>query len=165
VRATDFLIEVGDKPYELPNRWSSTGMDVGKSTVLPSGNRLDININADNKMALINFYVDGKQKITGTGDAVKIFSTVGSAVNDYARKNRPHVISFTGHLFDNSRIRLYNRLANRWLTMPGLKGYINLTDHEDLWPEDLVSFMDDIQDVRDQKIYVLASPAWMRNVV
>ena len=164
MRATDFVVEVGDKPYELPNRWNNTGMDVGKSTVLPSGNKLDITINTENKMVLINFYVGGSQKITGNGDAIKIFSTVGSAVNDYAMKKRPHVIAFTGHIFDNSRIRLYDRLANRWLTMPGLKGYVNLTDHEDLWPVDLVYFMDDIQDLTDQKIYVLASPAWMRNV-
>jgi hypothetical protein len=48
--------------------------------------------------------------------------------------------------------------------MPGLKGYVNLTDHEDLWPDDLVYFMDTIQDLTDQKIYVLASPTWMRTV-
>lgn len=164
MRAIDFLIEVGDSPYKLPNRWKNNGDSVKKSIELPSGNYLEIDITADNKLALVNFYVGGSQKITGEGDAIKIFSTVGNAINDYAIKKRPYVICFTGHVFDNSRIRLYDRLANRWLTMPGLKGYVNLTDHEDLWPEDLLYFMDDIQDLTDQKIYVLASPVWMRSV-
>jgi hypothetical protein len=164
VRAIDFLTEIGDKPYQLPNRWKNNGDGVKKSIELPSGNFLEIEISAEHKMALVNFYVGGSQKITGNGDAIKIFSTVGDAINDYARKNRPYVICFTGHIFDDSRIRLYDRLANRWLTMPGLKGYVNLTDHEELWPEDLLYFMDAIQDLTDQKIYVLASPGWMRGL-
>jgi len=164
VRANDFLVEVGDSPYELSPRWKNTGMDIGKSAKLPSGKWLDIELDVENRMALVNFYVGGKQKITGNGDAIKIFSTVGAAINDYARKKRPHVIAFTGHIDDDSRIRLYDRLANRWLTMPGLKGYVNLTDNKQLWPQDLVSFMDEKQDIRDQKIYVLASPVWMRSI-
>ena len=165
MRAIDFLIEVGDSPYELSPRWRNTGIDIGKSALLPSGKWLDIAINVENRMALINFHVGGQQRITGNGDAIKIFSTVGAAINDYDKKKRPHVIAFTGILDDNSRIRLYDRLANRWLTMPGLKGYVNLTDHKQLWPQDLVSFMDDNQDITNQKIYVLASPVWMRSIV
>lgn len=156
MRATDFITEIGDKPYPMPNRWQNNGEGVKKSVQLPSGNYLEIEVNEQNKMALVNFYVGGSQKITGEGDAIKIFSTVGNAINDYVTKKRPNVLCFTGHLFDNSRIRLYDRLANRWLTMPSFKGYVNISDHEDLWPEDLVYFMDEIQDLTDQKIYVLA---------
>lgn len=165
MKLIDFLTEVGDKPYQLPSRWQHNGDNTSKKTVqLPSGNYLEIEISEENRMALVNFYVNGSQKITGDGDAIKIFSTVGNAINDYVKKKRPNIICFTGHIFDSSRIRLYDRLANRWLTMPGLSGYKNLTDHEELWPEDLVYFMDMIQDLTDQKIYVLASPNWMRGL-
>ena len=164
MRMLELLMEIGDNPYQLPSRWKNNGDGVKKTIQLPSSNYLEIDIEARDRMAIVNFYVGGSQKITGQGDAVKIFSTVGDAINDYARKNRPNIICFTGHMFDSSRIRLYDRLASRWLTMPGLSGYINLTGHEELWPEDLVYFMDDIQDLTDQKIYVLASPVWMRSL-
>lgn len=156
MKSSEFLTETGDNPYPTPSRWSNNGDGVKKTIQLPSGNYLEIEITAEYNKALVNFYVGGSQKITGHGDAIRIFSTVGNAINDYVRKKRPEILCFTGHIFDPSRIRLYDRLAKRWLTMPSFKGYFNLTDHEELWPEELVYFMDAIQDLTDQKIYVLA---------
>ena len=167
MRAQEFLAEVGDSPYQLPQRWKGDGFNASSMSVrLPSGKELQIEIHYEDRMALVNFFVGGDQSVTGEGDAVKIFSTVGTAINDYVSKRRPKVLAFTGAINElhPGRIRLYDRLANRWLTLPGFRGYVNLTDHEELWPDSLVSFMDEVQDISNQKIYVLASPAWMKSL-
>jgi len=165
MRATDFISEIGNKPYQMKPRWTGDGGSYfEKTTVLPNGNSLEININREDYFALVNFYVNQSQKLTGGGDAVAIFSTVINELQDFVRKYRPPLLVFTGSYDDPSRVKLYDRLANRLVTTPAFSGYKNISDYEELWPEDLQYRMDDIQDVMGQKTYVLASPKYMRSV-
>jgi len=66
---------------------------------------------ANNNIVDIMFDYGGSVKITGTGNAVKIFATVLSAINKYIRVNQPYMISFSAN--EPSRIKLYQRLINR----------------------------------------------------
>jgi hypothetical protein len=152
MRATEFITEVGDKPYKLPMRWRAGE----KSVILPSGRKLTIDIQKNDDVALVNFFVDGTQDITGQGDAFKIFSTVNNAVNQYVGKNKPDIIAFTGNSSQPSRIKLYDRLVARWLQNPALMNYEDITNDEDIWPEDLYYKLDDMQNIEGQKVYVLA---------
>lgn len=165
MRAADFIIELGNKPYQLKPRWSGDGLgNFEKTAILPNGKGLEINIHHEDDFALVNFYVDQSQQLTGGGDAVAIFSTVINELQDFVRKRRPPLLVFTGSHDDPSRIKLYDRLANRLLTTPAFSGYKNITDSEDLWPEDLQYRMDDIQSVMGQKTYILASPAYIKSI-
>ncbi len=152
MRAKEFLAELGDKPYILPKRWQAGE----KSLTLPSGSVLKIDITKNDYIALVNFYVDETQDITGQGDAFKIFSTVNNAVSDYVRKNKPEFLVFTGNSLQQSRIKLYDRMVSRWENDPVFMRYENITDNPDLWPDDLEFMVDDMQDIDNQKLYVLA---------
>lgn len=164
MRATDFISEIGNKPYQMKPRWSSDGGSYyQKTAILPNGKGLEITVNREDEFALVNFYVDQSQKLTGGGDAVAIFSTVINELQDFVRKQRPPLVVFTGSYDDPSRVKLYDRLANRLVTTPAFSGYKNISEFEDLWPDDLQYRMDDIQDVMGQKTYVLASPQYMRS--
>ena len=153
--------EVGNNPYQMPARW----LHGNKSVVLPSGKVLSIDIDSSYEFVVLNFDIDGRKDITGDGningdDVHRIFATVGQALDDYARKKKPAFIVFTGALHEPSRTKLYDRLADRWLKLPALQQYINVTYDESVWPYDLESRLDDIQDVEDQTIYVLMTKSY-----
>lgn len=157
MRAKEFLIELGDKPYAMPKRWS--GVSYGhphKEATLPSGKILNIEIDYQNGIAIVNFYVNGTQTKTGEGDAIKIFSTVGNEINDFVKKYKPKIIAFTGSEDGVSRIKLYDRIIDRWMHMPIFFDYTDLTNRQDLWPEGLSWELDRVQNIEGQKIYVLA---------
>lgn len=164
MRANDFIAEIGNRPYQMKPRWTGDGSGYfEKTAILPNGKGLEININHEGDFALVNFYVDQSQRLTGGGDAVAIFSTVINELQDFVRKRRPLLLVFTGSHDDPSRVKLYDRLANRLVTTPAFNGYKNISDYEELWPDDLQYSMDDIQDVTGQKTYVLASPQYMKS--
>lgn len=157
MRAKDFIVELGDKPYTMPKRWR--GVSYGHATkqaILPSGKNLDIEIHYNDGIAIVNFYVNDTQAKTGEGDAIKIFSTVGNEINDFVKKYKPKIIAFTGSEDGMSRIKLYDRIIDRWMHMPVFFDYTDLTNRQDLWPEDLSWELDRVQDIEGQKIYVLA---------
>jgi hypothetical protein len=155
MRANEFITELGDKPYTMPSKWSGATWGVAeKSVTLPDGRALLIDIESDSGIAIVNFYIDNTQKITGKGDAYRVFSTVANQVADYARKYKPRFITFTSSFGEQSRIKLYDRLVSSTIKTPEFSKYINVTDREDLWDEDLEFVLDDFQDIRDQKLYV-----------
>jgi hypothetical protein len=155
MRAKDFLLELGDKPYTMPGKWSGGSWGVAeKSVMLPDGRVLAIDIESEDEIAIVNFSIDNTQQITGKGDAYRVFSTVSNAITDYARKYKPKFITFTSSFEEQSRIKLYDRLVNSAIKNPEFSKYINVTDREDLWDEDLEFVLDDFQDIRDQKLYV-----------
>jgi hypothetical protein len=155
MRAKDFLLELGDKPYTMPSKWSGGSWGVAeKSVMLPDGRVLAIDIESEDGIAIVNFSIDNTQQITGKGDAYRVFSTVSNAITDYARKYKPKFITFTSSFEEQSRIKLYDRLVNSAIKNPEFSKYINVTDREDLWDEDLEFVLDDFQDIRDQKLYV-----------
>lgn len=165
MRAQEFIVEFGDKPFPMKKRWSYDGYDqFQKTAVLPNNNHLDITINLFGSFALVNFYVNGSQQLTNTGGSVEIFSTVLAQMQDFVRKKKPQIVAFTGNYDDPSRIRLYDRIAQRLETLPAFRGYKNITNREDLWPEHLQYGMDDIQDISGQKTYVIASPQYLRSL-
>jgi hypothetical protein len=164
MRANEFLAELGDRPYQMKPRWTNDGGQDKKTVILPDNKGLEITVDQMDDFALVNFYVNQSQRLTGGGDAVAIFSTVINELQDFVRKRRPPLLVFTGSYDDASRIRLYDRLANRLVTTPAFSGYKNISDTEELWPEDLQYRMDDIQDVTGQKTYVLASPQYLRSI-
>lgn len=156
MRAKDFIIEVWDNPQHQPGRWHGYDGEYEKEFALSSGKLLKITINSIYGYgSLINFYVDGTQQITGQGDAIQVFSIVGNAIQDFVRKRQPTIVAFTGY-YDQSRIKLYDRLVKRFLTLPAFRSYYNITDQEFEWPEGLETDIDDIQDMGNQKLYVLA---------
>jgi hypothetical protein len=154
VRASEFLLELGNFSYEMPSRWY--GVEYGsteKTGVLPDGRKLTITIDSQSGVSVINFYIDDSQNISGKGDAFKIFSTVVNSVADYVRKYKPNYIVFTSSEEEPSRIRLYDKfVSNIHKTLPSYK---NVTDNQSEWHEDLDYILDDFQDMRDQKVYVL----------
>jgi hypothetical protein len=156
MRYREFITELGDKPYTMPKRWK--GVSYGHATkqaILPSGKNLDIEIHYNDGIAIVNFYVNGTQTKTGEGDAVKIFSTVGNEINDFVRKYKPQFIAFTGSEDGPSRIKLYDRIVDRWMHMPVFFDYDDLTGRENAWPQELFWHLDDVQQTEGQKIYVL----------
>ncbi len=156
MRYREFITELGDKPYDMPKRWSGVSYGhASKKAVLPSGKNLDIEIDYNDGIAIVNFYVNGTQTKTGEGDAVKIFSTVGNEVNDFVRKYKPQFIVFTGAEDGPSRIKLYDRIVDRWMHMPVFFDYTDLTGRENMWPQELYWHLDDAQTTDGQKIYVL----------
>ena len=146
------LKELGDKPYVLPKRW----VEGEKTITLPSGKELKITIENSSDVAIVNFYVDETQDITGQGDAFKIFSTVSNAVFDYVKKKKPEYLVFTGNSSHPSRIKLYDRIVAKWLQNPVFRSYEDLTNDKEIWPDDLEDIVDEIQDIQHQKLYVLA---------
>lgn len=154
MRAKDFITELGDKPYTMPSKWSGGNWGFAeKSVMLPDGRVLAIDIESEDGIAIINFYIDDTQQITGKGDAYRVFSTVSNAIADYIRKYKPRYITFTSSVEEKSRIKLYDRLVNSAIKTPEFSKYINVTDREDLWDEDLEFVLDDFQDISDQKLY------------
>jgi hypothetical protein len=155
MRAKDFILELGNNPYPMPKRWKGSYGSAEKETILPDGRKLVISIEEDDGVAIINFYIDDTQTITGKGDAYRVFSTVAQTVGDYARKRKPSYIAFTSRLDEQSRIKLYDRLVNSAMSSPELSKYMNVTDEKEYWRDDLEFILDDFQDIQDQKIYVL----------
>jgi hypothetical protein len=157
MRFHEILLEVWDNPQHQPGRWNTQVKgEYEKTFTLSSGKQLEIRINAiDVYGSLINFYVDGTQQITGQGDAIQVFSIVGNAIQDFVRKRQPTIVAFTS-FNDTSRIKLYDRLVKRFLTLPAFRAYIDITDHDFEWPGYLEADIDDIQAMENQKLYVLA---------
>lgn len=161
MKISELLLEVGDKPYPMKSRWAGSGDYFQKTSFLPNGKHLSIDFHLENRMALLNFYVDGSQQITGGGDALRIFSTVGNELNDFVRKRKPLVVAFTSYSEDPSRVKLYDRITQRILAQsPALKGYYDITNFKNEWPDELDMFMDDVQGLGNQKIYVLVHPKY-----
>lgn len=156
MRAKEFLLELGNNPYPMPKRWAGAAYGAAeKSVTLPDGRELVISIESDNGIAVVNFLVGNQQMITGKGDAFKIFSTVTIAIADYVRKYKPKYIAFTSSIDDDSRIKLYDRMVSGIEKSPQLSNYFDVTDQPDYWHEYLEATLDDFQDIRDQKLYVL----------
>jgi hypothetical protein len=159
MRAKEFITELGNQPYQMPKRWGG-GVKYGiatKSFILPDSRELFIEIQSESGIAVINFYVGDRQQITNKGDAFKIFSTVANEIGDYTKKYKPKFIAFTSAKYEPSRIKLYDRLVSN-ITNSGIlsSSYTNITDQKKYWPKDLRWVLDDLMDIRGQKIYVLA---------
>jgi len=138
----DFIVvkinELFDKPYQIGWVVRSKGGWHGKATVADGG-VLHINFNPimrDGSEWEINFSRDGATNFnaTGTGDEIKIFSTVVAAVKEWyaeiSKQGWPdeplRAIEFTAKKDSSdtsSRVRLYDRFAKQFASQ------INMTVH------------------------------------
>jgi hypothetical protein len=62
----------------------------------------------------INFFIDGSTDLTGSGDEVKIFSTVMAMIERLVKEKDPRVLTFSAEKQSGqSRSSLYKKLVNR----------------------------------------------------
>ena len=67
----------------------------------------------------INFVIDGKTNVTGTGDEIQVFSTVLDIIKDFILSETPQKIEFHSELekendYKDSRSKLYDRLVKKF---------------------------------------------------
>ena len=164
MQIAEILNEVWDKPQHQVGRWLGYDGNYEKEFILNSGKELSIRIEPIlENSCVINFYVDGTQQITGTGDAVQIFSIVGNAITDFVRKRQPTLVAFTGYQ-EQSRIKLYDRIVSRFMKLPAFRSYVNVTNDNFEWPEELESEIDNIQSIENQKLYVLVHSRYFKEL-
>ena len=123
--------EAFDQPYPLKWKTTKLGDPKGKdkritaTTKLPDGEKLevqfDLSYNGKSSYCKVIFFRGGTIRITGEGDAQRIFATVVSAINEFLSKfMQPDEIVFSANKDvdpgDNpmSRTKLYNRMVQRF---------------------------------------------------
>jgi predicted chitinase len=158
MRAFEFLFELGDNPYPSPKRWSSDYDSGGyeprsKRISIPNG-ILRIDVNQFDTNAIVNFYVNDKQMLSGEGDAFRILSTVMLQIKDYVRKVKPDYVVFGANIKEKGRIKLYDKVVPR---LAAAMGYEDVTDDQDMWNDDVEADLDALDDTTGLKIYVLVS--------
>ena len=159
------VAEAFDKPYELPKRWKHDSDDAHWKVIkLPDSRELKIQIDyePDYKIAIWNFWVDDNQKITGKGDAFRVFATAIAALRQFVQSKKPDIVAFMGDDGDPSRIKMYDRLVPWLISQGGLASYDDITDEPDMWPDMLSNFWDERYSMLG-KVYVLASNDYMYN--
>lgn len=159
------LTEILKDPYPLPTRWTKDDDLYVKTIVLPDGRQLTIEINweQNDKYALVNFYINGDQQITGGGDAFKIFATVSHSIKQFVASKKPDLLAFIGSDQDPSRIKMYDQWVP-WMINNGIMPeYKNITTWTESIPDDLLYWIDDIQDPSG-KIYVVASKQYLKSI-
>lgn len=119
------LTEALDNPY--PAVLKKTGKQEYRSIVkLDDGGTLNIDIEGDEHIDdydeldwEINFQRNGKQSMTGEGDALRIMATVFNVINQFVKKEKPkYMTAAAGKEKGNSkalqgRERLYKRLLTK----------------------------------------------------
>lgn len=119
------LTESLDNPY--PAVLKKTGKQEYRSIVkLDDGGTLNIDIEGDEHIDdydeldwEINFQRNGKQSMTGEGDALRIMATVFNVINQFVKKEKPkYMTAAAGKEKGNSkalqgRERLYKRLLTK----------------------------------------------------
>lgn len=120
------LNELFDAPYS----WSWTRLDDSEwqaEAHTDEGEQIKMKfINVGNGRFFIDFYRNGTQNVTGSGDAFKIFATVFSALHELIKEKSPKSIAFIAEKNPQSsknqlsRINLYKRMVKRFA---GQQGY------------------------------------------
>ena len=133
-RATG-IMEAFDQPYPLHWENSDYG-DVDALAKLPDGSPLSIMFNKqqDNdgdEIVQVEFYRNNSQEVTSEGDAMRIFATVLSAIQQYIKEHQPKRLAFSASK-DNwakqqqnseSRAKLYDRLVQRYSNAWGYRAF------------------------------------------
>lgn len=117
MRAKDFLTELWTQPYPLESR--AIGLADREYNFATADDRrgrivFDSTLDTDQGgthllFVVVHFYIDDEFHDTGKGDAIKIFSTVATACQDYLKKFRPPVIVFETE--SRKKRNLYVRMA------------------------------------------------------
>jgi len=124
-----------DQPYNLTWEKSDYG-DVDALAKLPDGSPLSIMFNTQtndegDQAVQVEFYRNNSQEVTSEGDAMRIFATVLSAIQQYVKEYQPKRLTFSASK-DNwakqqqnseSRSKLYDRLVQRYSKAWGYRAY------------------------------------------
>jgi hypothetical protein len=127
--------ETFDQPYNLTWEKSDYG-DVDALAKLPDGSPLSIMFSTQtndegDEAVQVEFYRNNSQEVTSEGDAMRIFATVLSAIQQYVKEYQPKRLTFSASK-DNwakqqqnseSRAKLYDRLVQRYSKAWGYRAY------------------------------------------
>jgi len=159
-----FINEIFNKPYTLPKRWKvSQGSEQFSKQIVLDDNRIfkiEFEWDPEIRYALVNFYVDDQQDITGKGDSIKIFSTFVSAMKQFISGKKPSIIAFIANDKDSSRIKLYNKLVPWMINNNIASGYSDFSEDLDSLPDDFILWTDDRQNITG-KMYALVNNKWL----
>jgi hypothetical protein len=116
------IAEGFDQPYPLTWEKSEYG-DVDALAKLPDGTPLSIMFNNEGDGTVqVEFYRNNSQEVTGEGDAMRVFATVLTAIQQYVKEHEPEKLKFSASK-DNwakqqqnseSRSSLYDKLVQRY---------------------------------------------------
>jgi hypothetical protein len=136
------LSEAFDQPYPLAWEKSDYG-DVDALARLPDGGPLSIMFNKQtndegDEAVQVEFYRNNSQEVTSEGDAMRVFATVLTAIQQYVKEYQPKRLTFSaskeidptihyepGQAQPNpeSRAKLYDRLVQRYSKTWGYRAY------------------------------------------
>jgi hypothetical protein len=117
------LTEAFDQPYRL--KWEAGDYgDIDALAKLDDGSPLSIMFNKQQgdegeEVVQVEFYRNNSQEVTGEGDAMRVFATVLTAIQQYVKKYKPARLSFSARKEveqgqnPESRSKLYDRLVQR----------------------------------------------------
>jgi hypothetical protein len=134
--------ETFDQPFPFTWEKSEYG-DVDALAKLPDGSPLSIMFNKQQgdegeEVVQVEFYRNNSQEVTGEGDAMRIFSTVLTAIQQYVKKYEPARLSFSASKQidptvyyepdqpqpnPESRAKLYDRLVQRYARAWGYRAF------------------------------------------
>ena len=130
MRLAELLLELGNSSYSYDISYS----DSRHMQIDAADGRLVVNLMVDNNNELtIDFAVNGKYSVTGTGDAIRIFSTVKHILEtELCEMITPkiHTVGFAADKSEPSRVRLYNRIIPVITKILGHQ-WINVDDNND----------------------------------
>ena len=136
------VTEAFDQPYPLTWEKSDYG-DVDALARLPDGSPLSIMFNKQtndegDEAVQVEFYRNNSQEVTSEGDAMRVFATVLTAIQQYVKEYQPKRLTFSaskeidptihyepGQPQPNpeSRAKLYDRLVQRYSKTWGYRAY------------------------------------------
>ena len=135
MRATEFITEAFDKPYELL-RWENSEHygDVDAIARLNDNTFLSIMFNMEydeegEEVIQVEFHRNNSQEVTGDGDAQRVFATVLSAIQQYIKAHNPKRLTFSASKEvkpdqnSESRAKLYDRLVQRYARTWGYRPF------------------------------------------
>ena len=122
-----------DQPYPLKWEKGEHG-DVDALATLGDGTYLSIMFNNQQgtegeKVIQVEFYRNNSQEVTGEGDAMRVFATVLTAIQQYLKKYKPARLSFSASKQveqgqnAESRAKLYDRLVQRYSKAWGYRAF------------------------------------------
>lgn len=135
---SQYIAEGFDKPYPVTVK-KIDDLEYGANVNLPDGSDLSIEftgIDWDDFVSWnIVFHRNGSVKVTGEGDAMRIFATVMDAVKKFIKKVKPEEIRFSASKEAGmSRTRLYKKLIDRFARSLGYKvNLVATTPEEDIF--------------------------------
>lgn len=115
------LIESFDQPYNYT--WEAQTNGAWRSRFITKDNDyVDVNIENWGKYWRVEFSRNSSSRITGGGDAMRIFSTVISAIDEFIDVMSPDIIKFSAEKSSEerpSRKKLYTQLIKRFAAVNG----------------------------------------------